>query len=140
MSRPRIGGPGHSEVDQPAVDRVVLASERVDVAHPVQGGSPQECTSEVLDGSGAEAGFGEERTVATSSCSNSSGTLNCRGETPQVLGCACWTCLLRGQTLRFCLLSSLNCLSARTAAFYLESLWTFFFIGAGADKGIRGIR
>ena len=41
-----------------------------------------------------EFSFGEERTVATSSCSSSSGTLNCCGQTPQVLGCACWTCLV----------------------------------------------
>ena len=54
-------------------------------------------------------------------------------EMPQVLQ----NRLLRGRTLQFCLRSSLACLSARTAAFFAESLWTFFFIWAGARR--RGI-
>ena len=38
--------------------------------------------------------FREDRTVVTSSCSKSSGTLKCLGETPQEMGCHYWTCLV----------------------------------------------
>ena len=38
--------------------------------------------------------FREDRTVVTSSCSKSSGTLKCSGETPQEVGCDSWTCFM----------------------------------------------